>query len=29
MNVYFDNAATTPVDKEVMKVMINYMADEY
>ena len=29
MNVYFDNAATTPLDKKVLEKMLPYMEQEY
>src|SRR3712207_2468030 len=29
MRVYFDNAATTPLDKEVLDAMIPYMMNHY
>ena len=29
MNVYFDNAATTPIEKKVLDKMIPYMENEF
>ena len=29
MNVYFDNAATTPIDDKVLTAMLPYMAEGY
>jgi len=29
MKVYFDNAATTPLDPEVLEAMLPYMKDHY
>ena len=29
MRVYLDNAATTPLDKEVLKTMVNVMENHY
>ncbi|GAG60429.1 unnamed protein product, partial [marine sediment metagenome] len=29
MKVYFDNAATTPLDKEVLESMMPFLTDHY
>jgi len=29
MNIYFDNAATTPIDKDVIEVMYSVMKDKF